>query len=193
MTRSKRILTLVLLLPCVFASTPGRAPRHQPPGIERGAPVRHQFARPDAAWVPGRLVMASADSLRLVTGAGDTLSTPAAAVAKLQVSEGRQGQAGKGALVGGIIGAGIGLAVGLAAANDDFLEASTGEVVGATALVGLGGAIFGALVGSLDKTEQWKNVPRPWLAIRATGESRGVALGFAWSQGSPEARGPGSR
>jgi hypothetical protein len=59
--------------------------------------------------------------------------------------------------------------------------------------VGLGGAILGALFGSLNKTEQWKNVPRPWLAIRATDESRGVALGFAWSQGLPEAREPGGR
>jgi len=66
--------------------------------------------------------------------------------------------AGRGALIGGLIGAGLGLAAGIAMSQDEFFQASGGEVAAVTLVFGAGGAGLGALLGAL--VPRWQPVYR---------------------------------
>ena len=89
---------------------------------------------------------------------------PWAAVNKLEVSTGRHGNAGKGALYGALIGLLAGAITGATIGRDenggegnDDLEAEGAVALGFAGL--LGGAGIGALVGGRLKTDDGRDIP----------------------------------
>jgi hypothetical protein len=66
--------------------------------------------------------------------------------------------AGRGALIGGLVGAGLGLALGIAMTQDEFFQASSGDVAAVTVVLGAGGAGLGALIGAV--VTRWRPVYR---------------------------------
>ena len=63
-----------------------------------------------------------------------------------------------GALIGGLVGAGLGLALGIAMSQDEFFQATPGDVASVTLVLGAGGAGLGALIGAL--VPRWRPVYR---------------------------------
>lgn len=80
-------------------------------------------------------------------------------IRRIDVSLGRQSNAGKGAAIGFGVGATLGLVAGIAcASSDSFLQCTTGDVVQATLGAGLMGAGVGALIGLASNSEHWEPV-----------------------------------
>ena len=103
----------------------------------------------------------SFDRGQLIDGRGGRRSAvasplPLAGIDRIDARAGTH--AGRGALVGGLIGGGLGLALGIAMSQDDFFQASPGEVAAVTLVFGAGGAGLGALIGAL--VPRWRPVYR---------------------------------
>jgi hypothetical protein len=87
------------------------------------------------------------------------VTVPAGRVQRLEISLGRESNAGRGALIGLGVGAVTGLAVGIGCASSDTLfQCSGGEVVESTVVFGLLGAGVGGLVGLASSSERWVKV-----------------------------------
>jgi len=89
---------------------------------------------------------------------------PWAAVSKLELSAGRHGNAGRGALYGALIGLLAGVVTGVTIGRDEGggegnkdLAAEGGVALGLAGL--LGGAGIGAIIGGQSKTDDWMDVP----------------------------------
>ena len=101
-------------------------------------------------------------------------------VRQLDVSSGRQSNAGKGAGVGFGVGAALGLALGIGCANDSFFHCGGGEVVASTFLIGAIGSGVGALVGSTSTSDRWEPVTstRPHVTLAPHGVGLALSLPF---------------
>ncbi|HKQ20240.1 MAG TPA: hypothetical protein VJW75_10895 [Candidatus Eisenbacteria bacterium] len=92
------------------------------------------------------------------------LAVPVNSVRRIEVSLGRHGRAGRGALIGLGAGALGGALAGLIVCSGGNCESSgiTGETGLVTMVLGLGGAVVGtgvgALTGSLIRSERWRTV-----------------------------------
>lgn len=75
---------------------------------------------------------------------------------RIEVREGNH--AGRGALIGGLIGVGVGLAAGIAMSQDEFFQATTGQVLQITLVSGMTWATVGALIGTA--VPRWRSVYR---------------------------------
>ncbi len=123
------------------------------------------------------------DESLIVVGEGDTITIPISGIATLERQEGTRGRGGRGALIGlAVLGV-----VGLVAADTCPEGDSDGlEYVCKTAVVGigvLGGALLGAIVGSLIRTENWVVVPLVEVAPSGgIGTARGVSFGLRFAR-----------
>ena len=153
-------LAIALLTGCASArvvTTP--APTPAP-----GSRIRYT-TRPDPGYlIPARLVSLDADSMvseRFVAGptSGEWVREAMAteSLALVQVRIGRQGNAGRGALIGGIAGLAIG-AVCAATVEGGWLEPTPGECVAGYAVMGLG---TGALIGLIARSDVWAPATLP--------------------------------
>ncbi len=108
----------------------------------------------------------------------DRTSIPRAAITHVERSQGRHGHAVKGLILGAVVGA-----VALSALNAaDPETGQTAEYVWVAA-VGAGlGALPGAGVGALVKTERWAELPVANLRLTVAPVSgQGVRLRLAWT------------
>lgn len=128
--------------------------------------------------VVGTLGAHSEDGLLVLYGDRELLLADST-IERLEVSLGRSGSPGRGALIGGGIGTVFGLLGGLSAASDGFFEIGTGGVVAITALGAAMGAGAGALVGLMVTDEEWVSVG-----------SGGVGLTLSPPQGAVTVRVP---
>ena len=155
MSRAATALTLLLVLPFVVL----RAQGPWPAGI--GQRVRVTMDSGTGAWI-GTLVRRDSTSMTLHgPGLSDSsaVTLPLDRVRQLEMSVGRQSNAGKGALIGFGVGAATGLAVGIGCASSDTLfQCSGGDVVEATVVFGFIGAGVGGLVGLASSSERWEKV-----------------------------------
>ncbi len=126
-----------------------------------------------SAWVRGRTQWERLEEAEI----------PLGSLTRLEVSQGKKSNVGKGALIGGLVGAGVGLALGLAASAEDsegFAPVGpegAGDVLGVSAIMGGLGAGIGALIGAISPGERWKEVPLDRLRIDVTPVASG-ALGM---------------
>jgi len=157
---------LVALLLGVMAC--GRAEAQ--PAFDRldvGSRVRVSILVPDSTGfhssdrVVGSLLSYGASTIQVDPG---PIVIPWAAVAKLELSTGRHGNAGRGARYGALIGLVAGVVVGVTQGrkegggegNEDLAEEG-GVVLGLGGL--LAGLGIGALIGGRLKSEDWHDIP----------------------------------
>lgn len=134
-----------------------------------------------SARVVGTVVERSADSLLIrLDRRKRLLVVPIDRVDRAEVSRGRRSGATAGVIVGGVLGVGTGLALGISFASDGFFDFGSGDVVKATALLGLAGATAGGLIGSAIRTERWEEMPHgPAPVTIAPAAGGGVRLAFS--------------
>lgn len=173
------LIGLGLLAPAssVFAGSPDL--------VVPGLRVRLTIATaPGAAGAPLKGTVRSADdaTFTVIGDDGPTVSVAREHVQKLEISQGRNGHARKGFLIGALFGAVMG-AVLVAGADESFCylspcaPATTGEKA---ALFGFSTVAYGglgALVGVFVKTERWLDVPlhQPRVQVVPT-RGRGIGI-----------------
>jgi hypothetical protein len=122
----------------------------------------------------GRVERQVVGSLRTFDGERLTLSTddsgnhvalPRPNITRLEISRGRKGHTGMGLLLGLVLGLSA-VALKDAGCGQDCEKPSTGFVVGAVA----GGALVGAGIGTMIRSERWESLP--W----AVGPARRTAV-----------------
>lgn len=154
MFRAAPSLTLLVVLPFFVLRAQGPRPA--------GLGQRVRVTTDSGAWV-GTLVQHDATSITLHgPGLSDSsaVTLPLDRVRQLEISVGRQSNAGKGALIGFGVGAATGLALGIGcASSDSFFQCSGSQVVESTVVFGFIGAGVGGLVGLASSSEHWEKVP----------------------------------
>ena len=157
--------SILAMLAAVLLGIAGCAPAMQhDDALRPGATVRLKTTERGARWLRGELVSLDAESLRVAPrGRADTV-VAVTQVRRLDVSRGRRGQVGRGALLGTGIGAAAGLIVALTAispSGDHFIDPAAVRAI-VTVLGAVGGAAAGAVVGASLRDERWAEVRRPW-------------------------------
>jgi hypothetical protein len=130
---SKLFLVTVLL-----AGSSGAAHGQHPSLLQAGARVRLRSSSTGKEWQHGNRVQIDRNSLTI--DGSDSLSFAAHSVTKLQVSQGRKSNAGRGAKIGAGVGVGLGIIASAAVASDDDCVCSDitpGDVILLTALFAL--------------------------------------------------------
>ena len=130
---------------------------------------------------PGRVERTLVGSLRTFDSEKLTLSTdesgnfvalPRPTITRLEISRGRKGHTVMGLLLGTVLGLSA-VALKDAGCEPDCDDTSTGFIVGAVA----GGALVGAGIGTMVRSERWESLP--WAvgpARRAGARSSGPGL-----------------
>ncbi|MCH7717632.1 MAG: hypothetical protein IH876_16010 [Gemmatimonadetes bacterium] len=143
--------------------------------------------RIDCRTDKGTLAALTADSVVLRIGEPATqLAVSLASVKRLEVVRGRKSNAATGAGIGLVVGMVAGAVIGYASYEECegfcmFAPAGRGETaVFGAALFGLGGIVFGALIGASSKTDRWEEVPLDRLRV-SLGPQRDGSFGFGAS------------
>jgi hypothetical protein len=169
-------VVIVLLAPVLVASPCTAQGTVAPfPGTRLRATAPSVTPKP----VVGTLLETTEHEVLLAVSPSERTAIPRAAIVHLELSQGRHGHAVNGLLIGAVVGA-----VALSAINAaDPETGQTGEYVW-VALVGAGlGALPGAGVGALVKTERWAELPLANLRVTVAplpGHGMGLRLGWTW-------------
>lgn len=172
----------ILLVPVPLAVLQGQAPRRLGPrdnvrvyqhGLQQGLRSRRG---PDAA---GTILTLTADSLLLLTADGATVILPVNSIASIDINRGRRCNWVKGMTAGAVIGAGAGLAIGLATRFETEgcytglpLEPTAQcqntwtSIMGTIGIGAAGGALLGAVIGTLIKTDKWERIAVDGQSVR---------------------------
>jgi hypothetical protein len=155
--------TLLLAVSCFAIAVPARA--QDGPALAAGARVRITVPSRNVTKQVGTLQAVLADTLVIdLLGArlGELLRVPLDSVTRLDVSDGRHRQTGRGAGIGFLAGAAVGAILGpLTMECPDYgcdTSPAVAAVVGGLALGGLG-ALVGLGIGAATTSETWKEVP----------------------------------
>lgn len=142
--------------------------------------TRLRVTAPTVAPKPivGTLLETTEREVALAVSPSDRTPIPRAAITHVERSQGRHGHAAKGLIIGAVVGAVVLSAINAA----DPETGETREYVW-VALLGAGlGALPGAGVGALVKTERWAELPLANLRVTvAPLPDHGVGLRFAWT------------
>ena len=170
MRRATLLIAVLVLTPLTTAAGQGAI-------AAPGARIRVSAQGLATTQVVGTVVALHADTLVLAPQSGrGLLALPLESVQRLDVSRGRKSLAGAGAGIGGVIGAVSGAVWGAAScAEPSFVAPEQCAIMGGL-LVGAGGALLGAVVGALSKTERWQEVPLDQLRVSVVPQRDG---GFA--------------
>jgi hypothetical protein len=127
------------------------------PPAPRDSRVRATMKVPVRLEYVGTLESWDAESLRLSGPGGPPGRLELSEMAKLEVSRGMKGNAGKGAL----IGAGVGLVGGIVAGIVFSSEDDAYEYMAICLSTWAGATAVGAITGAFIKTEKWQELPIP--------------------------------
>jgi hypothetical protein len=174
MHSSKRPGWLLPWLVLTAASASGQEAVSPLPGMRLRVTARELAPKP----IVGDLVQITEDEIVLAQSASDRTVVPRASAKRVEWSRGRHGNAVKGLLIGGAIGAAV-----FSVANAQDPETGDAQEYLLVALVGAGvGALPGAAIGALVKTERWAELPLGNLRVTVGATSnRGVGLRLAWA------------
>ncbi len=123
---------------------------------------------------------------------GNALALPLDSVTKLEVSQARKTNTGKGAGIGFLLGGLVGAVMGYASYEECVPQGprswscigpnfgSKYAALGGALLGGLGGLVVGALIGSAVKTDRWREVPLDPVRV-SLGPQRDGRFGFGAS------------
>lgn len=146
--------------------------------LQPGARVRVQLDD-RAGPSPATLVRASDSEIVYQTQAGAINTVPASALHSLEVSGGKRGHAGTGALIGSIAGLALGIAAVVQAEGDPWFDPTAGEAAAAILVTTGVGALSGTLVGAMIRTEQWTEVgPSSGASAIRSGPALQVGVAF---------------
>jgi hypothetical protein len=169
-----------LLAVCVLISTAGLQAQEREL-LKSGDRVRvYWLGRPRDMWdwhapdVIGTVISLTSDSLTVLTWDRSNVELPLDSVGGIEVNRGEKSNVGKGMAYGAISGITAGIIVGVAAGQAKGgcsigafgdtdcrpLYAAAGVLLG-----GVTGTIVGGIVGALNKTERWEQVPLERLRL----------------------------
>jgi hypothetical protein len=145
-----------------------------------GTLIRIQTAARPGKWITGQAVGITADSIGIVpVKPPDTLRYERGELLRMDVSQGRKSNAGRGAL----IGSGAGLVAGLIwyatidCTSDNPFDYACPVVATEIALIATAsGAATGAIIGAFSHRERWKGVKLGPQVSAALQGHRGVGL-----------------
>ncbi len=150
--------------------------------VSRGARVKVFPAQPGAKAITGNVADLAFDTLIVLPeGGGEALTFDPRDLRKIEVSQGKKGNA----LLGLAVGAGVGVGLGLAICSYDEWAGCRFEGNDLTgASVALAAAVFGGIgagVGALIKTERWTDaqLPEPPPVALGVGKDGSVRLAFS--------------
>lgn len=173
-TIGSRVLVCLFVLYAALVGSPARAQDSE------SWPLVGQRVRVSTASREKQSVgtLTGMDRIRLVVSDenGVPTSIPRTDVTRLEVSDGKRSNAGKGALVGALIGIGLGLTY-----VADNCSEGCGNVAGGLLTLGAMGGAIGAAIGAPIRTERWRSVPvsrTASLQLDLT-RSRGVQVALA--------------
>ena len=177
MNGSARSMPFVLI--CIFGGAPTEIAAQEPFVFEPGVRVRVTALDCGLSGRATEFRALRADTLVL-----DTTECPLASVTHLDVSRGQKSHGSLGAGIGVAAGALWGVALCRRNANAGHHCGVPGSDADLTLLVvgvlGAGGGLVGAIVGSFIKTEQWEEIPLERLHVSLTPQrDGGFALGFS--------------
>jgi hypothetical protein len=142
-------------------------------GIQQDLRSRHV---PDAV---GTILTLTADSLLLLADDGATIILPVNSIVSIDINRGLRSNWLKGMTAGAVIGSGAGLAIGLATrfgtegcytglpleptaqCQDTWIS-----VLGTVGIGAAGGALLGAVIGMLIKTDRWERIAVDGQSVR---------------------------
>ncbi len=164
----------------------------QPPPIEPSERVRVTAPWVTSYSTSGRMeatvVEQRGDTIQLKAEGFDALEATISSVTRLEVSGGQHRRWGRGALIGLVIGAGIGAmsgpAIGAAVSAGPCFDQCTStarDVAAGALLLAVPGALIGAGIGALIKTDRWEEVPLDRLSVSFAPRRAGYALGLSVS------------
>ncbi len=168
------------------------ATAQEPPPVKVGDRVR--VTAPDLGRREGTVQLLTTDSLVMRPEYGfvmrpeyvapNRLAIPLASVTRLELSMPGGSQAGQGALYGFIIGVFGGSVVGFAACVGDsygsYGDFTSACAVAGAVIFGAGGALVGAIVGSMITGTRWEDVPLDRLRLQVAPQRDGrFALGLS--------------
>lgn len=174
--RRSTVCAAVLLLACANALSASDTTF-----VSQGARVKLFPSQPGAKTITGNITDLMSDTLVVVPeGGGDPLTFDRLGLRKIEVSQGKKGNALLGLGVGTAVGAAFALIACETSDSGCWID-GTNYTAGVTAVfaVGLGG--LGAGVGALIKTERWKEAEMlapPPVALNV-GRDGSVRLAFA--------------
>jgi hypothetical protein len=145
--------------------------------VATGARLRVTAPALAAKPIVGTLLGATEREVVLsVSGAG-RMPIPRAAITRLERSQGRHGHAVMGLLINAVAGAAVCVAVDL---QDP--ETGTAQEYAMVGAFGAGlGALAGAGVGALVRTQRWAELPPTHLRVAVSPVPHGVGLKLAWT------------
>lgn len=146
--------------------------------ITPGSKIRLLAPTVAAEWIQGSVIQMNRTSVLISAGDRAPMSVPREAITRLEVSTGRHRQTKSGALTGAIMGAVFGLA------NPCLPMAGCDGQYGGTAAVtyGLAGAVYGAAIGALIKSDHWTGVPVDQVRLTPVATpGRGVGLSVSFT------------
>ena len=177
----QRSLAVVLAL----LALPGAAASESTVGssvLATGSIVRFKDVRAEGRWVQGTYLGLGAHALWVrPANVADTLSVPLDMLRELHVYRGSHRRTAMGAVIGLIAGATVGAFLGVVTAvttNGDYFEFGPEVIPFGMVLVGGGGALLGAAVGSQVTGERWESVPPPQV-VGSRLEETGFRVEFA--------------
>jgi hypothetical protein len=167
---------LVLAVSCQMLATPARAQGQAT--VAPGARVRVTVGAPWSEQYTAKIEAIHGDTLLLEGGATRVMLFRF--LERLEVSRGRRGHPWRGAWIGGIAGVVGGIPAMYAICT--YAGCEVAGLVGGAAAFGAAGALIGAGIGALIKTDKWEEVPldglRVSIATRGGGVGVGVRLSF---------------
>ncbi len=171
-------LVLLLSMPClpVLADEASSAP------LAEGDRVRVRASGAADRAIVGRLLRADQGALAVTRDDGSVVDVPRSAIQALETLRGRRSQANKGAAIGAGAGAGVVLAQTAAEGGCDPDRGGCAVNVAAGLVYAALGALVGAGIGSMVRTDRWVKVDPGRVKVSVAPTRRGVAfsvsLGF---------------
>jgi hypothetical protein len=157
-TMRRRISLIAVAITAVFFPL-SLAGQDVAPPAPRDSRVRATMEVPVGLEYVGTLESWDAESLRLSGPGGPPERLALSDLAKLEVSRGMKGNAGKGALIGAGVGLVGGIVAGILFRSED--DAYGLEYMAIAVSTWMGATALGAITGAFIKTEKWQELPIP--------------------------------